>query len=152
MSLLWVIQVPIIALVATVSSAPLTAQVPQVPQIPQIPGNIQLGTPATPTITAPKGGQTVSSPIVIKGTATKGARVKVTATLAVAVNIPVSGLSTKLGNAEATADDKGAWQVSIAYNIPIKASGTKIVLEAVATNTLTGQASGAAKIEVAPKV
>ena len=74
------------------------------------------------------------------------------ATLAMAVGIPVSGLSTKLGNAETTADDKGAWQASITYNIPIKTSGTKIVLEAVATNTLTGQASGAAKVEVVPKM
>ena len=146
-------RISIIALVvAPAFAAPLTAQVPQMPQIPHIPGNVQLGAPPTPTITAPKGGASVSSPIAIKGTAAKGAKVKVTATLAAAVGIPVSGLSTKLGNAETTADDKGAWQVSITYNIPIKTSGTKIVLEAVASNTLTGQASSAAKVEVVPKM
>jgi hypothetical protein len=123
----------------------------QTPQIPQLPSNIQVGAPATPTIIAPKAGATVKSPIVVKGTTTKDAKVKVTATIA-AAGIPVSGLSRQLGHAETTANDKGAWQVSIAYTMPINVSGVKIVIEAVAVNTLTGQASGTAKVEVTPKM
>jgi len=144
----WARDIVPIALLTIAFTSPAGAQMPQ---IPQPPGNIQLGAPATPTISAPKAGAAVKSPIVVKGTATKGAKVKVTVTIA-AVAIPVSGLSRQLGSAETTANDKGAWQVSIAYTVPVKLSGVKIVIEAVAVNTLTGQASGAAKVEVVPKI
>lgn len=137
------------ALLMIALTSPVTAQTPQ---IPQLPGNLQVGAPATPTIVAPKAGVAVKSPIVVKGTATKGAKVKVTATLAASVAIPVSGLSRQLGSAETVVDPKGAWQVSIAYTIPVKVSGVKILIQAVAVNTLTGQASGAAKVEVIPKI
>jgi len=144
---LWASEIAFVALLTIAVTSPVTAQMPQ---IPQIPGNIQVGAPATPTIVAPKAGAGVKSPIVVKGTATKGTKVKVTATIA-AATIPVSGLSRTLGSAETTANDKGAWQVSIAYTIPVKLSGLKIIIQAVAVNSLTGQASGTATVEVVPK-
>jgi hypothetical protein len=148
MTRLWARKIAFVALLTIAVTSPVSAQMPQ---IPQIPGNIQVGVPATPTIILPKAGALVKSPILVKGTTTKDAKVKVTATIA-ATTIPVSGLSRQLGNAQTTADAKGVWQVSIAYTIPLKVSGVKIIIEAVAVNALTGQASGAAKVEVVPKM
>jgi hypothetical protein len=150
----WVIGPWMAVLLAMAHVVPVTAQIPQLPQapqVPQLPSNLPIGAPAAPVITSPEGGDSVHSPIVVTGTAAKGTKVKVTATFALAVSLPVSTPSTKIGNAETAADDAGHWQVSIAYTVPVKASGTKIVLEAVAVNTLTGQASAATKIEVTPK-
>jgi len=138
--------------VALACAVPAVAQVPQVPnvQVPNLPTNMQqFGAPATPTITSPRNGATVGSPIVVKGTTTKGAKVHVTATLTAA--IPVSGLSTSLGQADTTANANGAWQVSITPKVPVKISGVEIVIEAVATNPVTGQKSASAKVAVTPK-
>jgi len=137
----------------------VAAQTPQVPQLPQIPNlptnipnapNLQMGPPAPPKITSPKNGAAVGSPIVVKGTATHGVKVTVTATLT--ADVPISGMSTQLGGADTTADGKGNWQVSITPKIPVKISfsGVKIVLEAVATNPTTGQKSATTRIEVVP--
>jgi len=143
---------PVLVAAALACAVPAAAQVPQVPnvQLPNLPTNMQqLGAPATPTITSPRNGATVGSPIVVKGTTTNGAKVHVTATLTAA--IPVSGPSTSLGQADATADAKGAWQVSITEKVPVKISGVQIVIEAVATNPVTGQKSASAKVTVTPK-
>jgi len=127
-------------------------QVPQLPQLPSTPNlpTIQVGPPATPVSTAPKSGATVGSPIVVKGTAGHGMKVTVTATLIVAV--PISGMSTQLGEGTGTADAKGNWQVSITPKIPVKisTSSLKIELEAIATNPTTDQKSAPAKVEVVP--
>lgn len=149
----WVVRLPmaVLLLVAPlISAAAQVPQIPSAPQVPQVPGNLSIGAPAAPVITSPKGGEGVHSPIVVKGTAAKGTKVKVTATLAVAVSVPVSPPSTKLGNAETTVDSAGHWQVSIPYKMPMTVSGTKIVLEAVTVNSLTGQTSSATKVEVTP--
>lgn len=138
-------------LISAGAQVPQIPSVPQAPHVPQVPGNLSIGAPAAPVITSPKGGDSVHSPIVVKGTAAKGAKVKVTATLAMAVSVQVSTPSTKLGDAEATVDNSGHWQVSIPYKMPMSVSGTKIVLEAVTVNSLTGQASSATKVEVTPK-
>lgn len=150
----WAIRLLMAALLAMTPLISAGAQVPQIPsapQVPQVPGNLSIGAPAAPVITSPKGGDSVHSPIVVKGTAAKGAKVKVIATLAVSVAVPVSTPSTKLGNAEATVDNAGHWQVSIPYKMPMTVSGTKIILEAVTVNSLTGQASSGTKVEVTPK-
>jgi hypothetical protein len=143
---------PLLSAGAQVPQMPSAPQVPQVPQIPQVPGNLSIAAPAAPVITSPKGGDSVHSPIVVRGTAAKGAKVRVTATLAMAVSVPVSTASTKIGNAEATVDNSGHWQVSIPYKMPMSMSGTKIILEAVTVNSVTGKASSATKVEVTPKM
>jgi len=128
------------------------AQVPQLPQLRSTPNlpTIQVGPPATPAITSQKSGATVGSPIVVKGTAGHGMKITVTATLTVAV--PISGMSTQLGEGTATANAKGNWQVSITPKIPVKisTSSRKIELEAIATNPTTDQKSAPAKVEVVP--
>ena len=128
---------------------PLMPQLPQLPSVPNLP-TLQVGAPATPVITSPKNGAAVKPPIVVQGTAAHGVKITVTATLT--TSIQVSGMSTQVGQAAATADDKGAWQVSITPKIPvtISSSALKIVLEAVASNPTTGQKSPAAKVEVVP--
>jgi len=139
------------AQVPQIPSLPQAPSVPQAPHVPQVPGNLSIGAPAAPVILSPKGGDSVHSPILVRGTAAKGVKVKVTATLAVAVSVQVSTPSTKLGNAEATVDNSGHWQVSIPYKMPMSVSGAKIVLEAVTVNGVTGQASSTTKVEVTPK-
>jgi len=137
-------------LLVVVSPANVQSQ-PAIGQLPTLPGGgkIDIGPPSTPTILAPRPGAVVRSPIVVKGRATKESKVRVTATLTAA--IPLISAQNRLGEAETTADNRGAWQVTIAYRILIKVPNARIVLEAVASNPLTGQTSNSTRIEVIPK-
>lgn len=126
------------------------AEIAQV-QLPPIPGGgkVDINPPATPTITSPRAGATVSSPITVKGRAAKETKVEVTATLTAAV--PLVGVQTRVGDGTTTADAKGAWQVNVSYRLPVKVPNARVVLEAVASNPLTGQKSNSTKIEVVPR-
>lgn len=132
-----------------------TAQSVQMPQLPQLPSGpnvptVLVGTLAAPVITWPRNGAVVTSPIVVKGTAGRGVKITVTATLT--ASPPIHGMTARAGQANTMADAIGAWQVSIAPKIPIgmPTSALKIVLEAVAASPTTGQKSTAAKVEVIP--
>ncbi len=126
------------------------AEIAQV-QLPPIPGGgkVDINPPTTPTITSPRAGATVSSPITVKGRAAKETKVTVTATMTAAV--PLVGVQTKVGEGTTTADAKGMWQVTVSYRLPIKVPNARVVLEAVASNPLTGQKSNSTKIEVVPR-
>src|SRR5262249_31549976 len=76
--MIWVIGLSILLAVAPLTGVMAQApQIPPAPQIPQVPGNLSIGAPAVPVITSPKRGDSVHSPIVVKGTAVKDAKVKV---------------------------------------------------------------------------
>lgn len=139
------------ARVATAQSV----QMPQMPQLPQLPSapnvpSVLVGTLAAPVITWPKNGAMVKSPIVVRGTAGRGVKITVTATLT--TSPPISGVTAQAGQANTTADAAGTWQVSITPKIPLgmSTSAVKIELIAVATNPTTGQKSKAAKVDVVP--
>ncbi len=141
-----------VAAVAGMSEARLAptstiAQV-QLPNIPKVPSQGALNPPKTPTITQPRAGAVVKPPITIAGTTSPDAKVTVTATLSVAV--PLTSVQQKLGEATATADEKGKWRVVLAFENQtlIKSKEAQVILEAVAANTLTGQKSDKAKVVV----
>lgn len=121
----------------------------QVPQVPQIPSQNALNTPTTPVITQPKAGVFVTSPIVVKGTTSPQAKVTVTATLQVPVQ--VTSVVQKLAEQTTDADAKGNWQVSLSYQILVKVANPQIIIEAVAKNSVTGAKSQSAKLAVKPR-
>lgn len=123
----------------------------QLPQIPNIPKEGALVTPKTPTITRPRPGVAVRSPILVKGTTSPDAKVTVTATLQVPV--PLTSLDQRLGEASTTADGKGNWQVTLAFSsqMLVKSKDAQIILEAVAANPLTGTKSQATKVALKPR-
>jgi hypothetical protein len=99
--------------------------------------------PAGPTIDQPRPGQTVASPLTIRGRATPGYRVRVLVTYE--GNLGPVVMRGRLGEVEITADADGNWAATVRY--PIALRGARITITAV-TISPTGQQSEPATVHV----
>jgi hypothetical protein len=146
----FVVLVLVLAATALEGAASRAAQAPQIPGGVNIPGGgrIDLTKPPMPVITSPRPGARVGNPIAVRGTAKPATRVRVTATLVVAV--PLTGIKAGLGSAQTTASADGRWSVSIGYTLPAGIPNARIQLSAVSSTPITDLKSDAATLEVLP--
>jgi hypothetical protein len=99
--------------------------------------------PGRPVIERPRPGERVRSPLVVRGRATPGFRVRVVASFESVLG-PVA-LRGRLGEAEVTADAGGRWEVTIRF--PLILQGARITITAVAVSP-TGQESDPVMVNV----
>jgi hypothetical protein len=99
--------------------------------------------PTTPTIEQPRPGQAVTSPITVRGRATPGHEVRVSATYEGTVGPVV--LRGSLGQVEVAVGSDGTWSATIRY--PVLLRGARITITAVAVSP-AGQQSEPTTVEV----
>ncbi|MDR5697398.1 MAG: hypothetical protein QN135_06815 [Armatimonadota bacterium] len=104
---------------------------------------VATGRPAPPTIEQPLAGQTVASPLTIRGRATPLYRVRVVVTYE--GNLGPIVVRGRLGEVEVTADANGHWTATIRY--PIALSGARITITAVTVSPI-GEPSEPATLQV----